>query len=75
MQNCSLKTLTGRGCLKIKGGKHKLNHMQMLRRDVEWIHLAQDRDKHQALVISVMNFRVLTKSGVFLDKLRHYQDL
>jgi hypothetical protein len=25
---------------------------------VDWIHLAQDRDKWQALVITVMNFRV-----------------
>jgi hypothetical protein len=26
--------------------------------DVDWIHLAQDRDRRQALVIMVMNLRV-----------------
>jgi hypothetical protein len=33
--------------------------------NVEWIHLAQDRVKWQALVNTVMNFRVQFKAGNF----------
>jgi hypothetical protein len=33
-----------------------------------WMHLAQDRDKWQALVNTVMNLRVLLNAGNFLTR-------
>jgi hypothetical protein len=33
---------------------------------VDWIHLAENRDKLYALVNTVMNLRVLLKAGNFL---------
>jgi hypothetical protein len=51
--------------------KHRDN-FTFLRRDivwegVDWMHLAQDRDRLLALVDTVMNFRVPQKAGKFLD--------
>jgi hypothetical protein len=34
---------------------------------VDWIHLAQDRDKWQTLVNTAMSLRVSVKGGEFLD--------
>jgi hypothetical protein len=35
--------------------------------DVDWIHLAQDRDQWRVLVKKIMNLRGSIKDGVFLD--------
>jgi hypothetical protein len=39
------------------------------RNNKEWIHLAQDRDKWQAVVKTIMNLRGSIKCGVFLEQL------
>jgi len=36
---------------------------------MDWIYLAKDRDRGQALVNAVMNLRGSTKCGEFLDEL------
>ena len=40
---------------------------------VDWIQLAQDSDKWQALVITAVNLRVSYNAGTFLCYLRIYQ--
>jgi hypothetical protein len=42
--------------------------------DVDWIHLAQDRDKLRVLVNMVMNLEVLVSGGEFGDQLRELTD-
>jgi hypothetical protein len=43
-------------------------------KDVDWIHLAQDRDQWRDLVNTVMNLRVpYKKAGYFFDKLSDNQ--
>jgi len=42
---------------------------------VDWIHLAQGRDKWRALVDMVMNLRVPLKEGNFLEFLSYLQRL
>jgi hypothetical protein len=36
------------------------------REDVDWMHLAQDRDQWQALMNTVLNLRVQKREGNFL---------
>jgi hypothetical protein len=36
---------------------------------VDWIYMAQDRDRWRALVNAVMNLRISIKGGEFLDLL------
>jgi hypothetical protein len=42
--------------------------------DVDWIHLAQDRDKWRALVNMAMKLEVLVSGGEFGDQLRELSD-
>jgi hypothetical protein len=35
-------------------------------KDVDWIHLAQDRDQRRAVVNTIINLRVSYKAGSFL---------
>jgi hypothetical protein len=37
----------------------KMDHKEIVSGDVEWIHLAQDRNRWRAVVNAVMNIRVL----------------
>ena len=39
----------------------------MVCRNIDWIELAQDRDRWLALVTAIMNFRDSIKCGKFLD--------
>jgi alpha-glucosidase (family GH31 glycosyl hydrolase) len=49
-----------RGYLKDQGvDEIKMDLRELGCGDVEWIHLAQDRDRRQALVNAVMNLHVL----------------
>ena len=42
-------------------------HLEEVRReDVEWIHLAHNREKRQAVVNTVLNLRVTYNAGNFL---------
>jgi hypothetical protein len=61
--NSCWKTLKGRDDAEDLGvdGKIILEWMLHRSRDVEWIHLAQDRDEWQALANTVMNLRVQGK--------------
>jgi hypothetical protein len=52
----------GKDHLKDQGVDGRMGSKWILGRlagDVEWIHLAQDRDRWRAVVNAVMNFRVL----------------
>jgi hypothetical protein len=49
----------------------KIDHKVVGLRSMDWIHLAQDRDRWQALVNAVMDFRASIKCGEFLDQLRN----
>ena len=40
---------------------------------MDWINLAEDRDRWRALVIAVMNFKGSIKCGELLDQLRTSQ--
>jgi hypothetical protein len=42
-----------------------LDLRETVREDVEWVHLAQDRDRWRSLVNTIMNLRVPWKAGNF----------
>jgi hypothetical protein len=45
----------------------KMDLQEMGRGGMDWIYLAKDRDRWRVLVNAVMNLRVSTKCGEFLD--------
>jgi hypothetical protein len=46
----------------------KMDLSEIRWKDVDWIHLAQDRDRFRALVNTVMNLQVPQKARDFLSK-------
>jgi hypothetical protein len=46
----------------------RMEHMEIVWEDVNWMHLAQDRDQWWAPVNMVMNLRVTRKVGNFLTR-------
>jgi hypothetical protein len=68
------KILAGKPEGKILSAKHRLRWEDIIEmdvkeirsEDVDWIHLAQDRDQWRVLVNTVMKFRVPYKMGNLL---------
>jgi hypothetical protein len=50
----------------------KTNLKEIWCEDLDWIHLAQDRDQWRVLVNMVINFRIPIKGREFFEQLRDY---
>jgi hypothetical protein len=70
--NILVRKPEGKGPLRRPRCRWKYNIKMYLREvgynSVHWIHLAQNRDKYQTLVNTVMNILVLLKTGNLTDR-------